>query len=238
MQQRHHVLADVKVTTLQRQAGVVGREKRMGLVDNSPVFVYFVCLLSFYILSSRSVQSLYILSSIRLLPIEVAATWDLTPYRPDKTLPGSAEKLRPYGGLNTTQEVKESRYFILMLALAAYGYDLVGVPAPSPPHQPSRTFPTAPSSRRIYYPYWIPDQAGRRYDIPKIHTIILGVLGAIPASAVRSAEAAGATADSALWHDLTVLLAAGLHGSFSIPAQARRAASSSAPQPQPQGGVG
>jgi hypothetical protein len=89
----------------------------------------------------------------------------------------------------------------------------------------------------MYYPYWIPDQAGRRYDIPKIHTIILGVLGAIPSSAVRSAEAAGATADSALWHDLTVLLAAGLHGSFSIPAQARRAASSSAPQPQPQGGV-
>ena len=90
-------------------------------------------------------------------------------------------------------------------------------------------------------PYWLPDQAGGRVDVPKIHTIILGVLGSIPASAVRSAEVAGAAADSALWHDLTHLLAAGLHGSFSIPAQARRAASSSsssAPQPQPQGGVG
>jgi hypothetical protein len=169
--------------------------------------------------------------------------YDLTAYRPDTTLPGSAETLRPYGGLCTTREVKESRYFHLMLALRvlalrARGYDLVGVPAPSPPHQPSHTPPAAPSSRRICYPYWLPDHAGRRVDIPKIHTIILGVLGSIPDSAVRAAEAAGATADSALWHDLTVLLAAGLHGSFSIPAQARRAASSSAPQPQPPGGVG
>ena len=119
--------------------------------------------------------------------------------------------LRPYGGLTTTQEVKESRYFLLMLALAAYGYNLVGVPAPSPPHQPSRTPPDAPPSRRICYPYWLPDHAGRRVDIPKIHTIILGVLGSIPDSAVRSAEAAGATSDSTLWHDLTVLLVAGLH---------------------------
>ena len=121
----------------------------------------------------------------------------------------------------------------------AYG-NLVGVPAPSPPHQPSRTPPDAPPSRRICYPYWLPDHAGRRVDIPKIHTIILGVLGSIPDSAVRSAEAAGATSDSTLWHDLTVLLVAGLHGSFSIPAQARRAASSSssAPQAQPPGGVG
>ena len=52
----------------------------------------------------------------------------------------------------------------------------------------------------------------RRYQLP-----LLGVLGSIPDSAVRAAEAAGATADSALWHDLTELLAAGLHG--SIPAQ-------------------
>ena len=177
-------------------------------------------------------------AQVRLLPIEVAATFDLTAYRPDTTIPGSTEK-RPYGGLNTTQEIKESKYFLLMLALAARGYDLVGVPAPSLPLQPSHTPPVAPTSRRIHYPYWIPDQAGRRYDIPKIHTIILGVLGSIPDSAVRAADAAGATADSALWHDITDILAAGLHGSFSIPAQARRAtASSSTPQPQPPGGVG
>ena len=60
-------------------------------------------------------------SQVRLLPIEVAATYDLTAYRPDKTLPGSPENLRPYGGLTTTQEVKESRYFLLMLALAWVG---------------------------------------------------------------------------------------------------------------------
>jgi hypothetical protein len=174
---------------------------------------------------------------VRLLPIEVAATYDFTPYRPDTTLPGSDEALRPNGGLNTTKEVKESDYFHLMLALTAGGFNLMGVPAPSPPHQPSRTPPVAPASRRICYPYWLPDHAGRRVDIPKIHTIILGVLGAIPDAAVRSASAAGAD-DLALWHDLSVILASDLRGSFSIPAQARRAASSSAPQPQPLGGVG
>lgn len=180
-------------------------------------------------------------SGVRLLPIEVAATYDLTYYRPDTTAPNAPEASRPRGGLGTTttQEIKESTYFPLMLQLVARGYDLVGEPAPALPQQPPRTFPPNPVSRRTFYPFWLVGANGQRVEVPKIHTVILGVLGSIiPDSAMRTAYAAGAS-DSDLWRDLTAQLAADLHGSLSIPQQARRsAASSSAPLPQPQGGVG
>jgi hypothetical protein len=48
-------------------------------------------------------------------------------------------------------------------------------------------------------------------------------LGAIPAATVDTAIAAGVS-DSALWLDLAAQLAADLHGSLSIPLQARRVA--------------
>ena len=80
------------------------------------------------------------------------------------------------------------------------------------------------------YPYWFAGLAGERIEVPKISTIILGVMGSIPDAAVRSAEAVGAS-DRTLWRDLSQLLAADLSGSFCIPRSARRNASSSAQQP-------
>ena len=179
-------------------------------------------------------------AGVRLLPIEVAATYDLTHYRPDTTPPGTAEAHRPRGGLKTTQEIKEYTYFPLMLALAARGYSVVvGEHAPTPPHQLPLAPPDNSTNRQIRYPFCVPGAApGSRVDVPKIHTIILGVLGSIPAAAVRAVAATGVV-DAALWHDLTTQLAADLHGSFSIPAHARRVPSAPVcPIAQPRTGDG
>ena len=176
-------------------------------------------------------------AGVRLLPIEVAATYDLTAYRPDTTLPGAPEATRPRGGIQTTREIKVDTYLPLMIALTACGYAVVGEPAPAPPGQPPGVFSNNPTSRRIRYPVRL-DVASKHVDVPKIHTIILGILGSIPDSAVHAVEAAGASSP-ALWRDLSSLLVEDLHGSLSFPAQACRAAApSSAPLAHPPTGVG
>jgi hypothetical protein len=123
-----------------------------------------------------------------------------------------------------------------MVKLVARGYQVRGEAAPAPPGQLSVERPGNAHNRRICYPYWFAGPRGERIEVPKISTVILGVMGSIPDAAVRSLEAVGA-ADRTLWRDLSQLLAADLSGSLCVPRLARRNASSSS-APLPATGVG
>ena len=173
---------------------------------------------------------------ITLLPIEVAVTYDLTYTQADLTPLGTPEDERPHGGLVTTMETKAEKYFTLMHTLAACGFDVQGEPVPVPAGQEDGELPDNTLNHRVCYPFWFATPQGRRIEVPKIWTIVLGVMGSIPDAAVRAAQAAGIH-DPALWADLSAQLANDFCGSFSIFYSARRAGagpSSSLPHAQQQ----